>query len=94
MIRQTSEWCTKITDVRTCWLRVPLPRPIADSTHELKVIDLILVSVQAGDWSGVSYMLSFDYAPSLLTAEDALATLDVLFRLYQQSGKQPPPRLI
>jgi hypothetical protein len=39
-------------------------------------------------------MLSFDYAPSLLTAEDALATLDVLFRLYQQSGKQPPPRLI
>ena len=66
MIQQTRDWCSKITDVQTRWLRVPLARPIADSTHELKAIDLILVSVQAGEWSGVSYMLSFDYAPSLL----------------------------
>ena len=66
MIQETRNWCTKITDVHTRWLRVPLARPIADSTHELKAIDLILVSVQAGDWTGTSYMLSFDYAPSLL----------------------------
>src|SRR5271157_3745609 len=61
-----TDWNTTITDVQTRWLRVPLARPIADSTHKLTAIDLILVSVQAGEWSGLSYMLSFDYAPSLL----------------------------
>jgi L-alanine-DL-glutamate epimerase-like enolase superfamily enzyme len=56
----------KITDVKTEWLRVPFATPIADSTHELRFLDLILVEVFAGDYSGVSYMLSFDYAPLLL----------------------------
>jgi len=66
MVQETTNWHTKITDVKTHWLRVPLTRPIADSTHELGSIGLILVSVHAGDCSGMSYMLCFDYAPSLL----------------------------
>jgi L-alanine-DL-glutamate epimerase-like enolase superfamily enzyme len=56
----------KITDIKTEWLRVPFATPIADSTHELTFLDLILVEVFAGDHSGISYMLSFDYAPLLL----------------------------
>jgi hypothetical protein len=40
MIQQEKDWCTKITDVQTRWLRVPLDRPIADSTDKLKAIDL------------------------------------------------------
>ena len=48
------------------WLRIPLSQPIADSTHVLRFIDLILVEVRAGDHVGTSYMLSFDYAPALL----------------------------
>src|SRR5579859_3317957 len=56
----------RITGIDTCWLRVPLPCPIRDSTHVLRVIDLILVTVRAGDYSGTSYMLSFDNAPALL----------------------------
>jgi L-alanine-DL-glutamate epimerase-like enolase superfamily enzyme len=56
----------RISDVRTEWLRVPLSTPIADSTHTLHVIDLIVVEIRAGDNSGWSYMLSFDYGPSLL----------------------------
>ena len=55
-----------ITDIRTEWLRVPFAAPIADATHELRFLDLILVEVCAGDSSGTSYMLSFDYAPRLL----------------------------
>ena len=66
MIQQAVDGHTKITDVQSRWLRVPLPQPIADSTHVLRAIDLILVYVQAGEQSGVSYMLSFDYAPALL----------------------------
>lgn len=50
MIQQKQDWHTKITDVQSPWLRVPLDRPIADSTHQLKAIDLILVSVHAGEW--------------------------------------------
>ena len=56
----------KIEDVRTEWLRVPISPPIADSTHVLRFMDLILVEVRAGDFSGSSYMLSFDYGPALL----------------------------
>src|SRR5208283_4672635 len=55
-----------IEDVRTDWLRIPLSQPIADSTHVLRFIDLILVEIRAGDHVGTSYMLSFDYAPALL----------------------------
>ena len=55
-----------ITDVKTDWLRVPILPPIADSTHVLRAMDLILVEVRAGDYSGCSYMLSFDYAPAML----------------------------
>jgi L-alanine-DL-glutamate epimerase-like enolase superfamily enzyme len=58
----------KIRDVRTEWLRVPISPPIADSTHVLRFMDLIVVEVAAGDVSGSSYMLSFDYAPALLKA--------------------------
>ncbi len=58
----------KIEDIRTEWLRVPISPPIADSTHVLRFMDLILVEVQAGDWYGSSYMLSFDYGPALLKA--------------------------
>jgi L-alanine-DL-glutamate epimerase-like enolase superfamily enzyme len=57
---------TNIEEVRTDWLRIPLSQPIADSTHVLNFIDLILVEVRAGDHVGTSYMLSFDYAPALL----------------------------
>ncbi len=57
-----------IDDIRTEWLRVPISPPIADSTHVLNWMDLILVEVCAGDFSGCSYMLSFDYAPRLLKA--------------------------
>jgi hypothetical protein len=56
----------KIEDVRTEWLRVPTSPPIADSTHVLRFMDLIVVEVRAGNHSGWSYMLSFDYAPALL----------------------------
>jgi len=56
----------KIHDVRSDWLRIPLPEPIADASHTLRFIDLILVEIHAGDHIGSSYMLSFDYAPSLL----------------------------
>jgi len=56
----------KIEDVRTEWLRVPISPPIADSSHILRFMDLIVVEVRAGDHSGWSYMLSFDYAPALL----------------------------
>lgn len=55
-----------IEDVRTDWLRIPLSQPIADSTHVLRFIDLILVEIRAGDHVGTSYMLSFAYAPALL----------------------------
>jgi len=55
-----------IEEVRTDWLRIPLSQPIADSTHVLRFIDLILVEIRAGDHVGTSYMLSFDYAPALL----------------------------
>jgi hypothetical protein len=55
-----------IEDVRTDSLRIPLSQPIADSTHVLRFIDLILVEIRAGDHVGTSYMLSFDYAPALL----------------------------
>jgi L-alanine-DL-glutamate epimerase-like enolase superfamily enzyme len=58
----------KIEDIRTEWLRVPISPPIADSTHVLRFMDLILVEVRAGDFSGNSYLLSFDYAPALLKA--------------------------
>jgi len=56
----------KIEEVRTDWLRIPLSQPIADSTHVLRCIDLILVEIRAGEYVGGSYMLSFDYAPALL----------------------------
>jgi L-alanine-DL-glutamate epimerase-like enolase superfamily enzyme len=56
----------KIQDVRTDWLRIPLAQPIADASHVLRFIDLVLVEVQAGEHTGSSYMLSFDYAPALL----------------------------
>jgi L-alanine-DL-glutamate epimerase-like enolase superfamily enzyme len=55
-----------IEEVRTDWLRLPLSQPIADSSHVLRCIDLILVEVRAGEHVGSSYMLSFDYAPALL----------------------------
>jgi L-alanine-DL-glutamate epimerase-like enolase superfamily enzyme len=55
-----------IEDLRTDWLRVPLDPPIADSTHVLRFMDLILVEVMAGGQSGWSYMLSFDYGSALL----------------------------
>jgi L-alanine-DL-glutamate epimerase-like enolase superfamily enzyme len=55
-----------IDDVRTEWLRVPISPPIADATHVLHFMDLILVEVRAGEFCGSSYMLSFDYGPALL----------------------------
>jgi len=56
----------KIEAIATRWLRIPLSPPIADSTHILNAIDLILVEVTAGGVTGSCYMLSFDYAPALL----------------------------
>ncbi len=56
----------KIENIATRWLRVPLSPPIADSTHVLNFIDLILVEITAGGVTGSCYMLSFDYAPGLL----------------------------
>jgi L-alanine-DL-glutamate epimerase-like enolase superfamily enzyme len=56
----------KIDDIRTEWLRVPISPPIADSTHTLYFMDIIVVDIRAGDHVGHSYMLSFDYAPLLL----------------------------
>ncbi|HSM79940.1 MAG TPA: mandelate racemase/muconate lactonizing enzyme family protein [Bryobacteraceae bacterium] len=55
-----------IDDIRTEWLRVPIHPPIADSTHVLRFMDLILVEIRAGGHSGWSYMLSFDYGSALL----------------------------
>ena len=55
-----------IEEVRSDWLRIPLPQPIADASHVLRFIDLILVEVRTGEHVGSSYMLSFDYAPTLL----------------------------
>ena len=60
------EGFVKITDIRTEWLRVPIIPPIEDSTHVLRCMDLILTEVRAGEHSGWSYMLSFDYASALL----------------------------
>ena len=56
----------KIDDIRTRWLRVPFPAPVADATHVLEFLDLITVEVRSGDLYGGCYMLSFDYAPALL----------------------------
>ena len=56
----------KIENIATRWLRIPLTPPIADSTHTLNAIDLILVEVTAGGVTGLCYMLSFDYAPAVL----------------------------
>ena len=56
----------KIDDIRTRWLRVPFPAPVADATHVLESLDLITVQVSSGDFCGGCYMLSFDYAPALL----------------------------
>ncbi len=55
-----------IDDITTSWLRVPFPAPIADATHELRFLDLIVVEIRSGEHSGISYMLSFDYGPRLL----------------------------
>jgi L-alanine-DL-glutamate epimerase-like enolase superfamily enzyme len=55
-----------IDDVRTEWLRVPISPAIADATHVLRFMDLILVEVRAGEFCGSSYMLSFDYGPAVL----------------------------
>lgn len=55
-----------IEDVRTEWLRVPISPPIADATHVLRFMDLILVEVRAGEFCGSSDMLSFDYGPAVL----------------------------
>jgi L-alanine-DL-glutamate epimerase-like enolase superfamily enzyme len=57
-----------IERVDTRWLRIPLRSQIADSTHVLKFIDLIVVEAEAGGITGSSYMLSFDYAPAVLKA--------------------------
>ncbi len=56
----------RIDDIRTEWLRVPISPPIADATHVLRFMDIIIVEIRAADYFGHSYMLSFDYAPSLL----------------------------
>ncbi|HVT93649.1 MAG TPA: mandelate racemase/muconate lactonizing enzyme family protein [Bryobacteraceae bacterium] len=56
----------RISDLRTEWLRVPINPPIADSTHVLRFMDLIVVEIRAGDHTGCSYMLSFDYGSALL----------------------------
>ena len=56
----------KIDEIDSRWLRVPLPRTIANSTHVLRFIDWIIVEVASGDHVGRSVMLSFDYAPELL----------------------------
>jgi L-alanine-DL-glutamate epimerase-like enolase superfamily enzyme len=55
-----------IEDVRTEWLRVHISPAIADATHVLRFMDLILVEVRAGEFCGLSYMLSFDYGPAVL----------------------------
>jgi hypothetical protein len=65
-IQQFRATGANIEDIRTDWLRIPLAQPIADSTHVLRFKDLILVEIRAGDSVGTSYMLSFDYAPTLL----------------------------
>jgi hypothetical protein len=39
----------KIEEATTDGLRIPLSRPIADSTHALRCIDLILVEIRAGE---------------------------------------------
>jgi hypothetical protein len=46
----------KIRDVRTDWLRIPLAQPVADASHVLYFIDLILVEVQAGDRSSTTFI--------------------------------------
>jgi L-alanine-DL-glutamate epimerase-like enolase superfamily enzyme len=58
---------TKICDVRTVLLSVPLDRPISDSTHELRCVQWILVELETEDGrTGHSLMLTFDYGPTLL----------------------------
>ena len=39
----------KIDEIDSRWLRVPLPRTIANSTHVLRFIDWIIVEVASGD---------------------------------------------
>jgi L-alanine-DL-glutamate epimerase-like enolase superfamily enzyme len=56
----------RIDDIHTEWLRVPISPPIADATHVLQFMDIVIIEIRAGDCLGHSYMLSFDYAPSLL----------------------------
>lgn len=58
-----------IRDIRTDILRIPLKRPIADSTHQLHCLDLVYVRVitDAGP-EGHSFMLSFDYGTGLMKA--------------------------
>ena len=40
----------KIDEIDSRWLRVPLPRTIANSTHVLRFIDWIIDEVASGDW--------------------------------------------
>jgi L-alanine-DL-glutamate epimerase-like enolase superfamily enzyme len=57
---------TRIDDVQTEWLRVPISPPIADATHVLQFMDLLITEIRAGETCGSSYMLSFDYGSALL----------------------------
>ncbi|HZQ21617.1 MAG TPA: mandelate racemase/muconate lactonizing enzyme family protein [Terriglobales bacterium] len=61
------EFGSKIRDVRTVLLSVPLTPPIADSTHELRCVQWIIVELETSDGQiSHSLMLTFGYGPELL----------------------------
>jgi L-alanine-DL-glutamate epimerase-like enolase superfamily enzyme len=50
-------------------LRVPFPEPVADATHRIDVMDLIVLELtDDGGAVGFSYALGFDYASDVLAA--------------------------
>jgi L-alanine-DL-glutamate epimerase-like enolase superfamily enzyme len=56
-----------IADFTVTWLRKPLAKPLADATHELTCLDIVVLELRDTDGRiGFSYALSFDYGTQLL----------------------------
>lgn len=78
-----------VTSAAVSWLRVPFAQPVADSTHTLAVIDIIVLELgDAAGNRGTAYMLGFDYASAVLfeiAIDAARATIGTDSRLRNQT---------
>jgi L-alanine-DL-glutamate epimerase-like enolase superfamily enzyme len=56
-----------VHSARVTWLRKPLPRALADATHELHALDVVVLELRDADGRvGTAYALGFDYGTELL----------------------------